>query len=178
MVIRNKKKDNPDEIMKSTHKLNELENAVAIAIGISFGIWIFTFIITLFIYWLLIKLNTSKEGINRLILCLISIAVGAILGDAILNLIPEIFSIQTSSSGELLNKGNPLISSTIIISAYLGYFILEKIVRLLTNNKPHYTFNSLDKNKKEKHLERDELNTKEHQENIDDNKNFESIFKN
>ncbi len=178
MDIRNVNNDNTHNIGMYSHLLNELENVVAIAIGISFGIWIFTFIITLFIYWLLIKLNTSKEGINRLILCLISIAVGAILGDAVLNLIPEIFSIHTSSSGEVMNKGNPIISSTIIIGAYLGYFILEKIVRLVTNNKHHYTFASVDKDKNEKHLDRHEPIIKNNQENIDPDKIFESILKN
>jgi hypothetical protein len=119
------------------------EHITGIALGVSFAIIFFTFLTTLVVYWLLIKFNTSKEGMNRLILCLISVAVGAILGDTALNLIPDIFS---DHDGEVKqNKGDPIISSTIIISAYLSYFILEKIMVLLRNQRHQYDFELEDK---------------------------------
>ena len=120
------------------------EHITGIALGVSFGIIFFTFLTTMVVYWLLIKFNTSKEGMNRLILCLISVAVGAILGDTALNLIPDIFS--DHYDGEIIrNHGDPIISSTIIISAYLGYFILEKIMVLLRHQRHQYDFELEDK---------------------------------
>jgi hypothetical protein len=111
--------------------LIDLNQVVGIAMGVSFGVILLTFLITLTVWGIFIKLKTSKEGMSRLILCLISLAVGALFGDAILNLIPSIFSEKYKHLYPKTEQPDQLISSTIIIVAYLAFFILEKIVKLL-----------------------------------------------
>jgi uncharacterized membrane-anchored protein YitT (DUF2179 family) len=154
---------NENDLMDSKH-------IVGTAMGVSVGIIILTYLITLVVYWLLIKFNTSKEGMNRLILCLISMAVGALLGDAVLNLIPEIFSTHIDSNGKKRNKGDPIISSTIIISSYLAYFILEKVVKLLRNNKQQYKFEQEGKNNNHEIKNEDQVQISEEKDELRNNR--------
>lgn len=164
IILENVANDTSDTVISENNLLKQ-EHVNGIAIGVSFGIIIFTFLITLVVYWLLIKFNASREGMNRLILCLISMAVGALLGDSVLNLIPEIYSTHYDSYGVKRDKGDPTVSSTIIISSYLAYFILEKIVKVLRNNKQQYQFEpEEDKNKSNENIPKEEI--------VSDNKEF------
>ena len=142
----------------SNRSMLKPEHITGVALGVSFGIIFFTFLTTMVVYWLLIRLKTSKETMNRLILCLLSLAVGAILGDTVLNLIPDIFS--DHYNGEVKrNKGDAIISSTIVISAYLAYFILEKIMVLLRNQRLQYEF-ELEEEFKDKNVAEHRLHNK------------------
>ncbi len=60
----------------------------------------------------------SKRILNLLVPILVSVAVGAMLGDAFIHLIPEAFK----------SADNPLIVSLLIITGMLIFFILEKFL--------------------------------------------------
>ncbi|MDQ5954647.1 MAG: hypothetical protein QG583_575 [Patescibacteria group bacterium] len=63
-------------------------------------------------------LSLKEEWLKKYIFIFISLAVGALLGDAFIHLIPEAFEGAT----------NPLLISLLIISGILFFFILEKFL--------------------------------------------------
>jgi zinc and cadmium transporter len=63
-------------------------------------------------------LSLREEVLRKYIFMFISIAVGALLGDALIHLIPEAFSISTNST----------LTSILIIAGILFFFILEKFL--------------------------------------------------
>jgi zinc and cadmium transporter len=66
-------------------------------------------------------LSLSEERLRRLAVVFISFAVGALLGDTFIHLIPEIFG----SEGE----ADPLVSSLLVLGGMLLFFIVEKLLR-------------------------------------------------
>ncbi|MBP9715017.1 MAG: ZIP family metal transporter [Candidatus Pacebacteria bacterium] len=63
-------------------------------------------------------LSLKEEWLKKYIFIFISLAVGALLGDAFIHLIPEAFE----------EASNPLLISLLIISGILFFFILEKFL--------------------------------------------------
>lgn len=63
-------------------------------------------------------LSIKEEVIKKYIFLLVSLAVGALLGDAFIHLIPEAFE----------NFSNPLTLSLLIIAGILIFFVLEKFL--------------------------------------------------
>ncbi len=63
-------------------------------------------------------LSLKEEWLKKYIFIFISLAVGALLGDAFIHLIPEAFE----------GAGSPLLISLLIISGILFFFILEKFL--------------------------------------------------
>lgn len=63
-------------------------------------------------------LSLREEILKKYIFIFISLAVGALLGDALIHLIPEAFK----------NSVNQLITSTLIITGVIIFFILEKFL--------------------------------------------------
>jgi zinc and cadmium transporter len=63
-------------------------------------------------------LSLKEEWLKKYIFIFISLAVGALLGDAFIHLIPEAFE----------EASNPLLVSLLIISGILFFFILEKFL--------------------------------------------------
>jgi len=63
-------------------------------------------------------LSLREEVLRKYIFMFISIAVGALLGDALIHLIPEAFSVSTNST----------LTSILIIAGILFFFILEKFL--------------------------------------------------
>jgi zinc and cadmium transporter len=63
-------------------------------------------------------LSLKEEIIRKYIFIFISLAVGALLGDAFIHLIPEAFE----------NSANSTLTSTLIIAGILIFFILEKFL--------------------------------------------------
>lgn len=64
------------------------------------------------------SLSMKEEILRKYVFMFISIAVGALLGDAFIHLIPEAFE----------NTANPLLISVLIIAGILFFFILEKFL--------------------------------------------------
>lgn len=64
------------------------------------------------------SLSLKEEVIKKYISLFISLAVGALLGDAFIHLIPEAFE----------NSSNPTIISLLIIAGILLFFIIEKFI--------------------------------------------------
>ena len=64
------------------------------------------------------SLSLREEIIKKYISLFISLAVGALLGDAFIHLIPEVFK----------NSSNPSLVSLLIISGILVFFIIEKFL--------------------------------------------------
>lgn len=69
----------------------------------------------------LLTLSMDEQRIRRLATFFISFAVGALLGDAFIHLIPETFS----ESGH----GTPLVRSLLILTGMLMFFVVEKLLR-------------------------------------------------
>lgn len=63
-------------------------------------------------------LSIREEVIRKYIFLLVSLAVGALLGDAFIHLIPEAFE----------NSSQPVIVSLLIIAGILAFFVLEKFL--------------------------------------------------
>ena len=63
-------------------------------------------------------LSLREEVLKKYIFVFISLAVGALLGDAFIHLIPEAFE----------DAGNPLLVSILVITGILFFFILEKFL--------------------------------------------------
>src|SRR3989344_973372 len=63
-------------------------------------------------------LSIKEEFVRKYIFLLISLAVGALLGDAFIHLIPEAFGDST----------NPLATSLFIILGIVMFFVLEKVM--------------------------------------------------
>ncbi len=61
-------------------------------------------------------LSIKEEVIKRYVFLLVSLAVGALLGDAFIHLIPEAFE----------NSENPLVVSLLIVAGIVFFFVLEK----------------------------------------------------
>jgi zinc and cadmium transporter len=66
----------------------------------------------------LLTLSVQEEVLRKYIFLFISVAVGALLGDAIIHLIPE----------ALENSTNKLLTSILIITGVIFFFILEKVL--------------------------------------------------
>jgi len=64
-------------------------------------------------------LSLKEKVLNAFLFILVSVAAGALFGDAIIHLIPEIFT----------ETKNMLFTSLSILSGVLGFFILEKFLR-------------------------------------------------
>ena len=64
----------------------------------------------------ILGLSFRKDLLEKYVFAFISLAVGALLGDAFIHLIPEAFE----------NSANPLSTSVLIIAGILFFFILEK----------------------------------------------------
>src|SRR3989338_9818142 len=79
-------------------------------------------------------LSIKEETMRKYIFLLVSLAVGALLGDAFIHLIPEAF--ETSS--------NTLVTSILVISGILIFFILEKFL--------HWHHHGEDENEEGKHI--------------------------
>lgn len=67
----------------------------------------------------LLTLSGDEERVRRLATSLMSFAVGALLGDAFIHLIPEIFAAGTATLGR----------SLLILGGMLLFFIVEKLLR-------------------------------------------------
>ncbi len=67
----------------------------------------------------LVTLSLRRERIHRLTSVLVSFAVGALLGDAFIHLIPEAFA----------GEASPLRPSLLILGGVLLFFLLEKFLR-------------------------------------------------
>jgi zinc and cadmium transporter len=78
------------------------------------------FIVSLISLGGILLLSANERYLRRLISPLVALAVGALLGDAFIHLIPEVFA-----SGEFILR-----SSLLIISGMLFFFILEKALHL------------------------------------------------
>lgn len=66
----------------------------------------------------ILGLSMKEEILRKYIFILISIAVGALLGDALIHLIPEAFE----------ESSNPTLTSVLVIAGILFFFILEKFL--------------------------------------------------
>jgi len=64
------------------------------------------------------SLSLREDSVRKYVFIFISVAVGALLGDAFIHLIPEAFE----------NVSNPLLASILIIAGILFFFILEKFL--------------------------------------------------
>ncbi len=64
----------------------------------------------------LAALSFKEHLVRRMLFLLISLAAGALLGDAFIHLIPEAFA----------EAGNPLLVSLLIVAGILSFFLLEK----------------------------------------------------
>ncbi len=84
-------------------------------------IWAFAsvFLVSLVSFAGLFTLTLKKDWIKKISLFLVSLAVGALLGDAVIHLIPESFEILGLSPK----------TSLLILSGLLVFFILEKFIR-------------------------------------------------
>lgn len=63
-------------------------------------------------------LSLQEQTVRKYLYILVSLAVGALMGDALIHLLPEAFE----------SIGNPLIVSTALILSILLFFILEKVL--------------------------------------------------
>lgn len=63
-------------------------------------------------------LSFKEETLKKYIFLLISLAVGALLGDSLIHLIPE----------ALEHSGNTLVTSLLVIAGVVGFFVLEKFL--------------------------------------------------
>ena len=63
-------------------------------------------------------LSLKREKLRKYLFLLISLAAGALIGDAFIHLIPEAFE----------EIGNATLAATLIIAGILIFFILEKIL--------------------------------------------------
>src|SRR3989344_8969073 len=75
-------------------------------------------IISLISFAGIVTLVLKKDLLNRSIFVLVSLAVGALLGDVFVHIIPEMYE----------NAGDPTLISLIFIAGILTFFILEKIL--------------------------------------------------
>lgn len=64
-------------------------------------------------------ISFSESKLSKIIFCMVSIGVGALLGDALVHLIPESFE----------KNANNTFVSTYIILGFLSFFVLEKFFR-------------------------------------------------
>jgi zinc and cadmium transporter len=64
-------------------------------------------------------ISFSESKLRRMIFCMVSIGVGALLGDALIHLIPESFE----------HNADHTLASTWIILGFLSFFVLEKFFR-------------------------------------------------
>jgi len=64
-------------------------------------------------------LSLSKERLQKILLYLVSFAVGALFGDAFIHLLPKVFQ----------GTGKPLLISLLILAGIFLFFILEKVIR-------------------------------------------------
>jgi zinc and cadmium transporter len=85
-------------------------------------IYIYTFASVLLVSLIslagIFALSLKEEILRKYIFIFMSVAVGALLGDAFIHLIPE--ALETSS--------NTLLTSTLVIAGILAFFILEKFM--------------------------------------------------
>lgn len=66
----------------------------------------------------IVALSWNESFLRRILFLLISVAAGALLGDAFIHLIPEAFA----------EAGNPLLISLLILAGFLVFFVLEKFL--------------------------------------------------
>lgn len=86
------------------------------------AIWFYTFASVLAVSLIsligIFTLAINKEGLGRIIVYLVSFAVGALFGDAIIHLLPESFEKIESS----------LLTSLLVLGGIVFFFVLEKFV--------------------------------------------------
>jgi zinc and cadmium transporter len=69
-----------------------------------------------------LALSTDETRIRRLATFFVSFAVGALLGDAFIHLVPETF-------GEASGRGTPLARSLLVLGGMMIFFVVEKLLR-------------------------------------------------
>ena len=86
-------------------------------------VWAYTIISVLVIsgisFFGVFFLSLKESGLNKILLFLVSFAVGGLIGDAVIHLIPESFE-QVPSD---------LVTSLLILVGIIGFFLIEKFVR-------------------------------------------------
>src|SRR3990167_10756324 len=75
-------------------------------------------IISLISFVGVVTLVLKKDLLNRSIFVLVGLAVGALLGDVFIHVVPEMYE----------NAGDPTLISLVFIAGILIFFILEKIL--------------------------------------------------
>ncbi len=87
------------------------------------NIWLYAlvsvFIVSFVSFSGLVGLSLTRNFLQKITLLLVALAVGALLGDVFIHLLPEIFAEQSTT----------LSASLYIIVGILGFFLIEKIIR-------------------------------------------------
>ena len=109
------------------------------AIAVSIGLLLLSLILTLCIVLCHSK-KVSRNCISLINMCLISLAVGSLVGDSVIHIIPAVFGSHESEEehdhvegGEeeaettTNSKPDARVSSTMILVGFLSFFIIEKI---------------------------------------------------
>lgn len=76
------------------------------------------FIVSLISFVGILAISVKESALRKWVLVLVSLAVGALLGDALLHLIPEAFK----------ESANTMLTSLLIIGGILLFFVLEKFL--------------------------------------------------
>src|SRR3989344_6519399 len=89
-------------------------------------VWIYTLISVLVVSLVslvgVLFLVASEERLRRSLTILVALATGALFGDVLLHLLPEIYS-------EALKNGGTLSPSLLVLAGLLLFFVLEKFLR-------------------------------------------------
>lgn len=113
------------------------ENQVwGVGIAVAIGYLIFSFILTLCVVLCFRSKKINKTCLNFVISSLVSLAIGSLLGDAVVHIIPEIYgahkheetdSEHAEHSEENHDAPNVNIVSLMILIGFFTFFTLEKV---------------------------------------------------
>lgn len=109
----------------STSNLLSDEHVWGAAIGVSLGLLVLSFILTLLVLCCEKSKRISKNFLNVINSALISLSIGSLFGDVIIHIVPDLFGEHKDLDDD--NKPNPPIISLVIVIGFLTFFTIEKL---------------------------------------------------
>jgi hypothetical protein len=104
-----------------------------LGIATSIGFSILSFILTLLIVCCY-RFKVKKGILINIIFSLVSLSIGSLFGDAVIHIMPEIFNPEShdhgeEEHGEMIEEElpNSTVTSALIVTGFLVFFIIEKI---------------------------------------------------
>lgn len=141
-----------------------------VGVATSIGYLVFSFLLTLCIVLCYNSKKTSKSCLSFITTSLIAMAVGSLLGDAVIHIMPNVYA-NSNTTNTSADQPNTNISCLMILVGFFTFFSLEKIFYIAGCGHSHGAQDDEDTEHKHSHDDHDHSNHVDHSHQSDEKKN-------